>query len=167
RVGSRGRPGRSQASKSGRADPRPPAPTPTPSAVPRRSRNQPAAIFIPGGYTQASAAPVQNRSPMMAPAEGATAIAALQQAPNRQPPAKSRLALTASARFVTTVTTVPNTNAARTGIVSHARAPASSAKSREMAGAAAVAENQSVMPRTSPAATHASIRAGTDIGGEL
>src|SRR5262249_56460526 len=96
-----GMPVPSHASKCGSADPRPTAPTTTPSAVPRRSRNQPAAIFIPGGYTQASAAPVQNRSPMMAPAEGAKAIAALQQAPNRQPHATHSHALTQSALFLT------------------------------------------------------------------
>jgi len=38
-----------EASRCGSAEPSPTAPTTTPSAVPRRSRNHPAAIFMPGG----------------------------------------------------------------------------------------------------------------------
>src|SRR4051812_2542300 len=38
------------------------APTITPSAKPRPSRNQVAISFIPGGYTPARNAPVRNRS---------------------------------------------------------------------------------------------------------
>ena len=49
-----------------------------PSAKPRRSRNQPAAIFMPGGYTHASATPVRKRKHDDASAgEPATSTAAL------------------------------------------------------------------------------------------
>ncbi len=44
-----GSPAPIQASRWGTADPIPTAPTTMPSAVPRRSRNHPAAIFMPGG----------------------------------------------------------------------------------------------------------------------
>ncbi len=96
----------------------------------------------------------------MAPAVGATVIAALQAAPARHPAVNSRRALMASAAFVTAVRRVPATNPACTAMVSQARMAVSSANSRATDGAAAVAENHSVMPRISPAATSASIRRG-------
>src|SRR6186713_2879643 len=135
-----------------------------PSAVPRRSRNHPAAIFMPGGYTHASAAPVRNRRAKMAAADGAAMIARLAHAPSTQPAPKSRRALIASARLVTAVTSVPATNPACTAIVSHATIAVSSLYSAAIAGAPAVAENQSDIPSTSATATTSSIRRGNALG---
>ena len=66
--------GTAQRTRCGSADPSVSAPTSTPMASPRPSRYQPAAIFIPGGYTPASAAPVSIRSvsPTVGPEASAT-----------------------------------------------------------------------------------------------
>ena len=69
-----------------------------------------------------------------------------------------------SARLVSAVTSVPATNPAWTAMVSQARQPASSANSPAIWGAAAVAENHSVMPRISAIATSSSIRRGRGSG---
>ena len=53
---------------------------------------------------------------------------------------------------------VPATKPAWTAIVSQAVAPAVSANSRTMAGAAAVAENHNVIPRNCASATRQSMR---------
>src|SRR6266581_2547456 len=65
--------GTPQRTRCGNAEPSVSAPTSTPMATPRPSRNQPAAIFIPGGYTPASAAPVTIRNAMPADGPGASA----------------------------------------------------------------------------------------------
>ena len=144
----------------GNAEPRVNAPTTTPSALPRRSRNQPAAIFIPGGYTHASAAPVSRRSAMMVDPSDDQAIAAFAAAPATQPAANSRRALKTSARLSTALISVPATNPPCTAMVSHAVADSPRASSDAMRGAAAVAENHSVIPKNCPRATSASIRCG-------
>src|SRR5262245_46773172 len=107
---------------------------------------------------QASAAPVAKRSAIACPAPPAYAIAALATAPATHPAAKSRRALSTSARFNRALASVPATNPACTAIVSHAVAEGESDRSAAIAGAAAVAENHSVMPRNWPRAVAASIR---------
>jgi hypothetical protein len=136
-----------QARRWGNAEPSVSAPTTTPSALPRRSRNQPAAIFMPGGYTQASAAPVMKRSATIADASDVYAMAALAVAPARQPAANSRRALKTSARLSSALTSVPATKPPWTATVSQVVADSPSESSAAMRGAAAVAENHSVIPR--------------------
>src|SRR5712691_11621730 len=68
------------ASRCGNADPIVSAPISTPGAAPRRVSNQPAATFMPGGYTHASAAPVMTRSPINIVAASARTGAAFSQA---------------------------------------------------------------------------------------
>src|SRR5436190_22476802 len=53
-----------QRTRCGLADPSVSAPTRMPIASPLPSLNHPAAIFILGGYTAASAAPVRSRQPI-------------------------------------------------------------------------------------------------------
>ena len=129
-----------------------------PSAVPRRSRNHPATIFRPGGYTHASATPVHTRRRMTATALSANGMAALAAAPMAHPAANSRRALRTSARLSSALVNVPATNPAWTAIVSHAVPARDSASASAIAGAAAVAENHSVMPRNWPVATSSSMR---------
>src|SRR3954471_1110797 len=97
---------------------------------------------------------------MIAAVDGAKTIAAFAAAPSTHPIPNRRRALIASARLVTAVSSVPTTNPPCTAIVSQARVAVSRANSRAIAGAAAVAENHSVMPITSLRATTASIRRG-------
>src|SRR5687767_621468 len=62
----------------GAAEPTETAPTSIPMAVPRCRSVHPAAIFIPGGYTHASDAPVTRRNAIACqPVMGSTAIAAV------------------------------------------------------------------------------------------
>jgi hypothetical protein len=103
---------------------------------------------------------VQNRSATMTAEEGAAVIETLKNAPSMQPMANRRRALIASARLVTAVSSVPTTKPPWTAIVNHARAAASMRYSAPIAGAAAVAENHSVIPSTSPTAISASVRHG-------
>src|SRR6266496_4272686 len=65
--------GAAQRTRCGAAEPRVSAPTMIPIAQPRPSRNQPATIFIPGGYTPARAAPVTSRHASPTAGPGATA----------------------------------------------------------------------------------------------
>src|SRR5579859_2209275 len=95
--------------------------------------------------------------------DGAAAIDALKIAPRTHPAANRRRGVIASARLVTAVRSVPTTNPPCTAIVSHARVPTSIRYSPAIAGAAAVAENHNVMPRTSPRAMSVSIRHGWDL----
>ena len=95
-------------------------------------------------------------------ADGAKGIAALAIAPATQPSANSRRALIASARFNSALTSVPATNPPCTAIVSHGIPALVIPNSAAIAGAAAVAENQSVIPRKSPVATSDNMRRGID-----
>src|SRR5438874_290440 len=97
---------------------------------------------------------------MIAAPDAASATPPFVIAPAMQPHATSRRAGIASAALVMAVSSVPQTNPAWTAIVSHARIDALMANSCATAGAAAVAENHSVMPRNSATAIHASIRRG-------
>src|SRR6266699_7278832 len=65
--------GAAQRTRWGTAEPSVSAPTRIPIAQPRPSRNQPAAIFMPGGYTPANAAPGATRRAM--PTVGFEALA--------------------------------------------------------------------------------------------
>ena len=157
-----GTPAASHARRCGNAEPSVSAPTTMPNAAPRRSRNQPAAIFRPGGYTHASARPVVNLRAIIVAGVPASAIDALATAPATHPSANSRRALRTSARFSVALINVPTTNPACTAIVSQAMPDEEMESSVAMAGAAAVAENQSVMPSNWAAAINRSMRFGIE-----
>jgi hypothetical protein len=128
-----------------------------PSARPRPSRNQPAAIFMPGGYTSASDAPVRKRNAMTLAPPGATSTAALVSAPTTDPRNINTRALRTSARFATALTSVPATKPACTAIVSHAAWFGAMSYSAISRGVIAVAENHNVMPRNCASETTPSI----------
>src|SRR5512145_834327 len=79
------------------ADPNVSAPTRMPIAHPRDSLNHPATIFIPGGYTPASAAPVSKRQPIPTPIPGAAATPSVATAAIVAEPATSLRAESRSA----------------------------------------------------------------------
>ena len=81
-----------------------------PIANPRPSLNHPAAIFIPGGYTPASAAPVSNRQAIaiVMPLETATPSVAI--VASAADPATSRRADRRSANVRIALTSAPPTN---------------------------------------------------------
>ena len=151
-------------SKWGKALPSVSAPMRTPSASPRRSRNQPAASFMPGGYTHASEMPVRKRRPMTASPEGAHSTAALVAAPASAPRNNRTRAFSTSDRLAIALASVPATKPAWTAIVSHAARAADSANSSTSTGVTAVAENHSVMPKNSATASAASIFHAVTIG---
>src|SRR5579859_466178 len=84
--------GTPQRTRWGLAEPSVSAPTMMPIAVPRPLRNHPAASFIPGGYTPASAAPVARRSTTPIVALGANATPTVAAAATTALPAISRRA---------------------------------------------------------------------------
>ena len=149
------------ARRCGNAEPMVSAPMRTPSAAPRRSANHPAAIFMPGGYTHASEMPVAIRSAIRLNGVGAPTRPALATAPQMQPAAKSRRGLMTSGRFRIADASVPMTNPPWTAIVSHAASPDVRWNSATIGAVAAVAENQSVMPRNIASDSHASCRRAT------
>ena len=85
------------------------------------------------------------------------ATVALVAAPAQQPRTKSHRAFITSGRLSRALSRVPETKPAWTAIVSQAACPASSDSSATRVGVTAVAENQSVMPSSSPRATSPSI----------
>src|SRR5438105_2909019 len=148
------------ARRCGNADPTVSAPMSTPSAAPRRFSNQPAAIFIPGGYTHASAAPVQTRSTISSAGPAARTSAAFDAAASTQPIANRRRALITSGRLASADTSVPITNPPCTAIVSHAVSAPVRWNSATIGPFAAVAENQSVIPQKIASDSHASCHGG-------
>src|SRR2546426_988872 len=84
--------GTAQRTRWGSAEPSVNAPTRTPIASPRPSRYHPATIFIPGGYTPASAAPVSIRSTIPVPGPGANATPRVARPASHAQPATSRRA---------------------------------------------------------------------------
>src|SRR5205809_198061 len=144
----------------GSADPSVSAPTSTPMASPRPSRYQPAAIFIPGGYTPASAAPVSIRSvsPTVGPEASATPTVASPAMSAH--PETSRRADHRSDSVSTADTSAPTTKPSCTEIVSHAAPLVSSCHTRANAGPTAAAENHGAMAHNSEAASTASTRRG-------
>ena len=149
-----------EARRCGNADPIVTAPMTVPSAMPRRSRNHPAATFIPGGYTHASAAPVAIRSATSVVGPGATASAALASAPRRHPTLKSLRALSTSGRFRSAEISVPTTNPPWTAIVNHAVCAEVRSNSATIGALAAVAENHSVIPKNMASDSQASCHRG-------
>src|SRR5204863_3118577 len=124
-------------SRWGLAEPTVSAPTTTPIASPLPSLNHPAAIFIPGGYTPASAAPVRSRqaTPVAKPVEAATpTVAAAASAPQ---PATRRRAEKRSASVKMALTSAPATNPSCTEIVSQDVPPWESCHTRASVGATA------------------------------
>ena len=96
------------------------APTTAPMARPRPERNQVATIFMAGGYTPASMAPVRNRSTTAHPYRGATTTRAFTAAAEAAATAKYSRDGHTSARFRTAATPVPATNPMLTTVVSQA-----------------------------------------------
>src|SRR6476660_5268665 len=143
----------------GIADPIVSAPTKMPMAVPRPARHHPAAILIPGGYTPAKAAPVTpQRTIAVATPVWRQVSAAVAMLTKKADPEASRRALKRSLRRRTALTNVPSTNPSWTAIVSQAPTLGVAFHSAIIPGAATVALNQGVIPRTIPRASTASCR---------
>jgi hypothetical protein len=104
--------------------------------------------------------PVTMRNAITSPVVGATAMAAFASAPTTHPIANNRRAFTRSATFSNALASVPATKPPWTAIVNQARPAPRMENSNAIAGAAAVAENQRVIPRNCPAAISASMRRG-------
>src|SRR5262245_61792109 len=150
------------ASRCGNAEPTVSAPMRIPSAAPRRCSNQPAATFMPGGYTHASAAPVTPRSTISGTTPVETTSPAFARPPAMQPRLKRRRALITSGRFNSADSNVPTTKPPCTAIVNHAVSPGVSSSSLTICSFAAVAENHSVMPSNIASESQASwLRADT------
>src|SRR6267142_5147770 len=81
-----------QRTRWGLAEPSVSAATRTPIASPLPSLNHPAAIFIPGGYTPASAAPVSSRHVIPSAMLGAAATPSVAAAASTADPATRRRA---------------------------------------------------------------------------
>src|SRR5262245_56741236 len=154
------------ASRWGNADPIVSAPMTTPRAVPRRCWNQPAATFIPGGYTPASAAPVAKRSARTSVVFAARTRSAFAMLPTTHPSANRTRGLMRSARLSNALNSVPATKRRGTAIVSHGLTAWGRRRSAIIAGATALAENQSVIAKNSVTAIHASMRAGDGVTAE-
>src|SRR5689334_15230764 len=132
-----------------------------PIAVPRRSRHQPAAILIPGGYTPARATPVIRRSvsPVFGPLTRQISDAVATPTIADDTAANTR-GLKGSLSKRTALTSAPSTNPSCTAIVSHAAVPEPDSHSAIIPGAATVALNQGVMPNTMASANSPSWRPG-------
>src|SRR5882672_6599598 len=152
--------GAAQRTRWGTAEPSVSAPTRIPIAQPRPSRNHPAAIFIPGGYTPASAAPVRSRQaiPILIPRENATPSVA--SAASAADPATNRRADKRSASVKIALTSAPATNPSWTEIVSQAVVTGESCQRRASVGATADALNQGAIASSSAMATTARTRRG-------
>ena len=142
----------------GLAEPRVRAPTRMPIASPLPSLNHPAAIFIPGGYTLASAAPVSSRQaiPSVMPLDAATPSVAI--AASAADPATRRRADRRSANVKIALTSAPATNPSCTEIVSHAVVTGESCQTRANVGATADALNHGVIASSSAMARTARTR---------
>ena len=149
-----------QRTRCGLADPSVSAPTRMPIASPRPSLNHPAAIFIPGGYTPASAAPVSNRHtiPIVIPLDNATPRVAT--AATAADPATSRRAERRSASVKIALTSAPPTKPSWTEIVSQAVVTGDSCQTRARVGATADALNQGAIARSSAMASTTRTRPG-------
>src|SRR5881628_560602 len=150
--------GTAQRTRCGSAEPSVNAPTRTPIASPRPSRYHPAAIFIPGGYTPAKAAPVSIRNAIAVPGVGANATPSVARPASAAQPATSRRADQRSDSVSSADASAPATKPSCTEIVSHAPPVASSRQTRDRAGATADAENHGAIPHNSDAASTASTR---------
>jgi hypothetical protein len=93
------------------------APTMTPIARPRASRNHVAIIFIAGGYTPASSMPVRKRKPSATAKPGATISKAFDTAASRALAANSRRDGIRSPRLSNAASAVPTTNPSCTAVV--------------------------------------------------
>ena len=145
------------ASRCRNAEPTVSAPIKTPSAAPRRRSNQPAAIFIPSGYTQASAAPVATCRTMRPTGPSAPTSAALAAAATRQPTANSRRGSMMSRQIQQRREQRADDETALHRPSSAMRWPPEYRRNSAMMGAfAAVAENHKVIPRNMARDSHAS-----------
>src|SRR5437660_12537143 len=122
------------------------------------SRYHPATIFIPGGYTPASAAPVSMRRAMPSPGPGANATPRVARPASQAQPAIRRRADQRSESVSSADPSAPATKPSCTEIVSQAPPAVSSRHTRESAGATADAENHGAMPHSSDTASTASTR---------
>src|SRR6266550_7891242 len=149
-----------QRTRCGLAEPSVSAPTRIPIASPLPSLNHPATIFIPGGYTPASAAPVSSRQaiPIAIPLETATPSVA--SAASAADPATNRRADKRSASVKIALTSAPATNPSWTEIVSQAVVTGESCQTRARVGATADALNQGAIASSSATARTARTRRG-------
>ena len=129
-----------------------------PIAQPRPSRNQPATIFIPGGYTPASAAPVATRRAMPTVGFEALATPTVASAAATADTWTSRRADQRSLRVRTAETSAPRTKPSCTEIVSQAVPVGVSCHTRESVGATADALNHGAIAKSSAMASTASTR---------
>src|SRR5437762_3765610 len=152
--------GTSQRTRCGAAEPSVRAPTRIPIAHPRPSRNQPAAIFIPGGYTPASAAPVatRNANPLTGPRDIATPSVA--SAAVRLAAAARRRADQRSLSVSMALTSAPPTKPSCTEMVSHEAPVGPRRHAAERAGATAEALNHGAMAHSCATARTARTRRG-------
>src|SRR5206468_3737755 len=150
--------GTSQRNRCGVAEPSVSAPTSVPIAHPRPSRNHPAAIFMPGGYTPARAAPVATRraKPATGPRENDTPRVAAAAA--RLAPAASHRADQRSLSVNIALTSAPATKPSCTDIVSHEAPPGPNRHALESAGPTADALNHGAMAHSCATASMARTR---------
>src|SRR5207245_406943 len=112
-----------------------------PIAKPRPSRNQPATIFIPGGYTPARAAPVTRRSAIPTTRVGAIATPSVASPATTADAWTSRRADQMSLSVSIADTSAPTTKPSCTEMVSQAAPAGPSCHRRESVGATAEALN--------------------------
>src|SRR5207247_2484215 len=122
------------------------------------SRNHPAAIFMPGGYTPARAAPVATRraKPATGPRENDTPRVAAAAA--RLAPAASHRADQRSLSVNIALTSAPATKPSCTDIVSHEAPPGPNRHALESAGPTADALNHGAMAHSCATASMARTR---------
>src|SRR5437879_1065359 len=118
-----------------------------PIAKPRPSRNQPATIFIPGGYTPARAAPVTRRSAIPTTRVGAIATPSVASPATTADAWTSRRADQMSLSVSIADTSAPTTKPSCTEMVSQAAPAGPSCHRRESVGATAEALNHGAMAR--------------------
>src|SRR5256886_17353095 len=106
-------------------------------------------IFIPGGYTPASAAPVSIRSAIPVPEPGANATPTVMRPARHAHAATSRRADQRSESVSKADTSAPATKPSCTEIVSHAPPAEASRHTPESAAPTAEAENHGAMPHSS------------------
>ena len=126
--------------------------------MPRRARNQVAAIFIAGGYTPASAAPHSARVISACENDGTTGSSRLIAAASSADIANSRRAATISARLSSADSAVPPTNPSCTAVVSHPTCALESDQRCCSSGATALPANHTLIPSNSAQATRSSMR---------
>src|SRR5581483_8658487 len=117
-------------------------------------------IFIPGGYTAASAAPATPRSAIAHTTPGAPATPRVASAATTAPPANNRRADHRSASVNVADTSAPATKPSCTEMVSHAPPAGPRPQTAARAGVTAEALNHGAIAHASAAASTTSTRCG-------